>query len=81
MDPIYEIDLDVCPHCGGVGAIQDEQGWCVYVDCLDCGSHTVHAAYETPEERLAAAMQVAHLWNIGKVIHAGVGDCAAPITP
>ena len=30
MDPIYEIDLDVCPHCGGVGAIQDEQGWCVY---------------------------------------------------
>ena len=49
MDPIYEIDLDVCPHCGGVGAIQDEQGWCVYVDCLDCGSHTVHAAYETPE--------------------------------
>ena len=26
MDPIYEIDLDVCPHCGGVGAIQDEQG-------------------------------------------------------
>ncbi len=51
MDPIYEIDLDVCPHCGGVGAIQDEQGWCVYVDCLDCGSHTVHAAYETPEER------------------------------
>ena len=40
----------------------------------DCGSHTVHAAYETPEERLAAAKQVAHLWNIGKVIHAGVGD-------
>ena len=74
MDPIYEIDLDVCPHCGGVGAIQDEQGWCVYVDCLDCGSHTVHAAYETPGERLAAARQVAHLWNIGKVIHAGVGD-------
>ena len=52
MDPIYEIDLDVCPHCGGVGAIQDEP----------------------PEERLAAARQVAHLWNIGKVIHAGVGD-------
>ena len=25
-------------------------------------------------QRLAAAMQVAHLWNIGKVIHAGVGD-------
>ena len=55
MDPIYEIDLDVCPHCGGVGAMQDEQGWCVYVDCLDCGSHTVHASYETPEARLAAA--------------------------
>ena len=33
-----------------------------------------HASYETPEERLAAAQQVAHLWNIGKVLNPGVGD-------
>ena len=68
MDPIYEIDLDVCPHCGGVGAIQDEQGWCVYVDCLDCGSHTAEIRYERPAERLDAAQRAAHLWNIGKVL-------------
>ena len=28
----------------------------------------------TPEERLEAARRVALLWNMGKVIHTGVGD-------
>ena len=28
----------------------------------------------SPEERLAAAQQVAHLWNVGKVLNPGVGD-------
>ena len=74
MDAIYEIELQDCPCCRGVGAVEDEQGWCVYVACLDCGAQTAHVAYETPEERLAAAKQVAHLWNIGKVLHPGVGD-------
>lgn len=74
MDPIYEIDLQECPICRGTGAMEDEQGWCVYVACLDCGAHTAHSSYDTLEERLAAAKQSAHLWNIGKVIHMGVGD-------
>ena len=34
----------------------------------------VRLSRNTPEERLAAAQQAAHFWNIGKVIHTGVGD-------
>ena len=50
------------------------EGWCVSVNCLDCGAETAHASYHTPEERLEAAKRVALLWNMGKVIHTGVGD-------
>ena len=60
MDPIYEIELQDCPYCRGTGTVEDEQGWCVYVTCVDCGAQTAHASYESPEERLAAAQQVAH---------------------
>ena len=59
MDPIYEIELQDCPYCRGTGTVEDEQGWCVYVTCVDCGAQTAHASYESPEERLAAAQQVA----------------------
>ena len=64
MDPIFEIELEDCPVCRGAGVMQDEQGWCVSVACMDCGA----------EERLEAARRVALLWNMGKVIHTGVGD-------
>ena len=67
-DPILEIELEDCPVCRGVGAIEDEQNWCVYVMCMDCGTETAHVDYKTPEERLIAAQQAAHLWNIGKVL-------------
>lgn len=43
--------------------------------CLDCGCRTAELPFSSPEERLAAAKQVASLWNMGKVIHSGaVGD-------
>ena len=80
MDPIYEIELQDCPYCRGTGTVEDEQGWCVYVTCVDCGAQTAHTAHtysgtkKSPEERLAAAQQVAHLWNVGKVLNPGVGD-------
>lgn len=41
-DPILEIELEDCPVCRGVGAIEDEQNWCVYVMCMDCGTETAH---------------------------------------
>ena len=74
VDQIHEIELEDCPICRGIGTMEDEAGWCVYVSCLDCGAQTAHVSYNTPEERLAAAQQAARLWNIGKVIHTGVGD-------
>lgn len=74
MDPIFEIELEDCPVCRGAGVMTDEQGWCVSVTCMDCGVETAHAPYHTPEERLEAAKRVALLWNMGKVIHTGVGD-------
>lgn len=73
-DPIYDIELEDCPICRGAGLIQDEQGWSVSVTCMDCGAETAHAEYRTPEERLEAARRVALLWNMGKVVHTGVGD-------
>ena len=74
MDPINEIELEDCPVCRGAGYIEDEQGWCMYACCLNCGTETAHVSYKTPEERLEAARQAAHLWNIGKVIHNGMCD-------
>ena len=43
MDPIFEIELEECPVCRGAGVMQDEQGWCVSVACMDCGAETAHA--------------------------------------
>ena len=60
MDPINEIELEDCPVCRGAGYIEDEQGWCMYACCLNCGTE--------------AARQAAYLWNIGKVIHNGMCD-------
>lgn len=40
-DPILEIELEDCPVCRGVGAIEDEQNWCVYVmRCLEKAGYT-----------------------------------------
>ena len=54
MDPINEIELEDCPVCRGAGYIEDEQGWCMYACCLNCGTETAHVSYKTPEERLGS---------------------------
>ena len=46
----------------------------MYACCLNCGTETAHVSCKTPEERLEAARRVAMLWNMGKVVHTGVGD-------
>lgn len=74
MDIYEKIDLDICPYCGGPGVLEEENGWCWYVTCADCGTHTVEVEYRKPEKREEAAESAAHLWNIGKVISAGVGE-------
>lgn len=74
MEHIHDIALQDCPLCGGTGILEEEGGWLVYVQCLDCGCRTAELSFSTPEERLAAARQAARFWNVGKVIHTGAGD-------
>ncbi len=74
MDGFDEIDLSDCPHCGGVGCIEEEGGWCVYVQCLDCGAHTAELSYRNEAERLQAARRAAMNWNFRKVIRPDPGE-------
>ena len=75
MELYHDIDLQDCPLCHGPGLMEEEEGGCLYVACLDCVCRTAELPFSSPEERLAAAKQVASLWNMGKVIHSGaVGD-------
>lgn len=71
---LKEIELQDCPLCRGTGALEDEGGWCFYVSCLDCGAHTAEIPYKTKEERLTAARNASHLWNIGKVLRPDPGE-------
>lgn len=74
MDHFDWIDLEDCPCCGGVGSIEEEGGWCVYVQCLDCGAHTAEFSYRNEAERRDAAQKVARNWNLRKVIPPGPGE-------
>ena len=71
---LAEIELQECPLCGGAGILEEEEGWCFYVSCMECGSHTAEAAYKTEEEKKTAAGKAAHIWNIGKVVRLDPGE-------
>ena len=73
-DIINEIDLQDCPLCKGPGVLEEEGGWCFYAMCMDCGCHTAEIPYKTNEERMQAAKNAAHLWNIGKVLRSDPGE-------
>lgn len=74
MEKIEDIDLLDCPKCNGPALMEDENGWCVYVTCCDCGAHTAEVAYQTKAERLESMKKAAHLWNIGKVLSPEPGE-------
>ena len=74
MDIFKEIELQDCPLCQGPGLLEEENGWCFYVMCLDCGCHTAEIEYHTPAERLDAARQAAKLWGMSKVIRSSPGE-------
>ena len=74
MDIYKEIELQDCPYCAGTGMLEEENGWCWYVVCSDCGAQTASCAYHTPEERPEAARKVAELWNRGKILRGGFTD-------
>lgn len=68
------LPLQDCPFCGGAGLLEEENGWCWYVMCMDCGSQTAAFEFRRPEDRTEAARNAAHMWNIGKVIRGGIGE-------
>ena len=74
MDIYEEVRVEDCPCCGGAGLLEEENGWCWYVMCVDCGAQTAHFAYKTPEERVEAARMAANIWNMGKVIRPDPGE-------
>ncbi len=74
MDIRDELVLQDCPFCGGPALLEEENGWCWSVTCLDCGAQTAHFEYKTPSGRNEAARQAAHIWNIGKVVRGDIGE-------
>ena len=66
--------LEECPICRGAGMVLHEGGWCVQVECVDCGSHTVYVEYNNDSEKAEAENAVVQLWNLGKVIKANRGE-------
>ena len=74
MEIFKEIDLLECPICQGSGLLEEENGWCFYVTCNDCGCHTAEISYKKEDERLEAAQKAASLWNQGKVLSHDPGE-------
>ena len=74
MDIRDELELQDCPFCGGPGLLEEENGWCWYVMCMDCGAQTAAMEFRNAEERAEAAQKAAHLWNIGKVVRGDIGE-------
>ncbi len=68
------IDLIECPRCGGAALLEEENGWCWYVVCADCGAQTIQFDYKTPEGRLKAGQDAARIWNMGKVVSRSPGE-------
>ena len=71
---IHEIELLDCPLCRGVGLMEEENGWCVYVTCMDCGCRTAEVPYNNEAQRLEAAKRAASTWIMGKVISPANGE-------
>ena len=74
MDLFKKIDLVECHRCHGVGVLEEEGGWCMYIACMDCGCRTAEIPYNSPDERETAAKKAADLWNSGKTVYSGFGD-------
>jgi len=74
MEVNPNVVLEDCPICRGNGFMVHEGGWNVQIECADCSAHTVYVEYDNEEEKQIAEKQVTHLWNLGKVIKANLGE-------
>ncbi len=69
-----ELELEACPDCGGGAVLEYEEGWCVWAECTNCGTHTAFLTYENEQGLRRAERGSAELWNARKVIHARPGE-------
>lgn len=74
MDIFTEHNLLECPECGGTGLLEEENGWCMYVMCMECGCHTAEFDFRDEQQRREAARLAAETWNRGKVVPASPGS-------
>ena len=69
-----EWELETCPDCGSNAVLEYEEGWCVWVECTCCGTHTAFLSYHDEEGQQLAEQNSAHLWNARRVVHARPGE-------
>lgn len=69
-----EIEILDCPICHGPAVLEEENGWCFYISCMDCGCHTAEVGYDSEDKRSESAKKAASLWNIGKVLSSEPGE-------
>jgi len=74
MQTLKDVEVLDCPVCHGPSLIEEENGWCVYITCLDCGCHTAEVSYKTEEDKIEAVKKAARLWNMGKVLSSNPGE-------
>ena len=74
MDFLEDIEILDCPICGGAALLEEENVWCLYVTCLDCGCSTAEIPFKNEEEKKDAARRAVNTWNMGKVISMGPGE-------
>ena len=69
-----DLELAACPDCGGTAVLEYEEGWCVWAECTDCGTHTAFLTYQNEEQMHEAERGSAELWNARRVLHARPGE-------
>ena len=75
MDFLDEIDLLDCPVCGGPAIPEEENGWCAYICCADCGCHTAEVDFDSVGGDKTEAYRLAAMhWNMGKVLSSDPGE-------
>ena len=74
MNPHETLSMEDCPICNGPGLLEEENGWCWYVVCMDCGAQTAAIEYRRSEDREEAARKAAELWNMRKVVRSDPGE-------
>lgn len=74
MDYMDGIELQDCPYCGGAGLLEEENGWCWHVTCLDCGAQTASFEFRNQEQSDEAKHMAARIWNWGKVVRGDIGE-------